>query len=311
MKEAIIVILNANAGLGHSEQLKLDVIEKFRAHGVDADVTLAADGAHMVALARAAVEKRAAVVVAGGGDGTINAVAAQLVHSETALGVLPLGTLNHFAKDLRLPLDIDSAIRTIAEGVKIRVDTAEVNGQIFINNSGLGLYPNIVRSREQQQRRFGRSKWMAFFWATINALRRYPFLRVHMCLDGIDHEHKTAFVFIGNNDYSIDGLTLGTRQKLTDGLLSVFVAPSTGRLGLLGLAVRALFGHLRESKDFDALTAKELIIESRHKKLRVSTDGEVTMMQTPLRYQIHAASLAVFVNGEALPTSEKGSLCAP
>ncbi len=310
MNESIVVILNANAGLGNHEQLKLEVTEKFRLHGVKADVTLAENGSHMVALAQAAVAKRVAVVVAGGGDGTINAVAAQLVHSHTALGVLPLGTLNHFAKDLRLPLDIDSAIQTIAQGIKIRVDTAEVNGQIFLNNSGLGLYPDIVRSREHQQRILRRGKWLAFFWASINALRLYPFLRVRMCLDGVDHEFKTAFVFIGNNHYSIEGSTLGTRQNLTEGQLSVFVAPNTGRLGLIVLAVRALFGHLRESKDFDALSAKDLVIQSRHQQLRVTTDGEVTMMQTPLRYQINAASLLVLVNAEVFPPHSGEPSCA-
>ena len=153
---------------------------------------------------------RPGVIVAGGGDGTVSTVAAALVDTDICLGVLPLGTLNHFAKDLGLPLDLEAAVRCIATGVTSRVDVGEVNGRVFVNNSSLGLYPDIVRDREQQQKRFGRGKWHALLRASIAALRRYPFLQVSLAVEGRERAYRTPFVFIGNNAYRMEGLTMAS-----------------------------------------------------------------------------------------------------
>ena len=251
----------------------------------------------MVAAARLAVEEGVGIVVAGGGDGTLNAVASVLAGGPAALGVLPLGTLNHFARDLRIPLPLDDAIANLARGVRVRVDVGEVNGRIFLNNSSLGLYPDIVRDREKQQRRLGRGKWLAFCWAVVAALRRFPFLSVRLNVNGGQHARRTPFIFIGNNEYTMQGLNIGERERLDTGMLSLYVAQRPGRLGLLRLAFRALFGRLAQARDFDALLATQMSIATRHKRLRVAIDGEVTVMATPLQYRIRAAALTVIVPG--------------
>lgn len=234
------------------------------------------------------------LVVAGGGDGTINAVASVLLDSGVHLGVLPMGTLNHFAKDLKLPLDLDQAIAAIAQGVPRRIDVGEVNGRIFLNNSSLGIYPDIVRDREQQQRYLGRGKWPAFGWAMLAALRRFPFLSVRLRVNGQEHARRTPFVFIGNNEY-LQGLTMGTRERLDSGNLSLYVAQKPTRLGLLRYAWHALWGKLAEARDFDVLLASELTIETPHRHLRVATDGEVRLMKPPLCYRSRASALSVMV----------------
>ena len=121
-----------------------------------------------------------AVIVAGGGDGTINQVASRLLDSEVSLGVLPMGTLNHFAKDMGIPLELDQAIAVIATSRARLIDVGEVNGRLFLNNSSIGLYPDVVHEREHQQQRLGRGKWLAFGSACVSALRRFPFLRVRL-----------------------------------------------------------------------------------------------------------------------------------
>ena len=120
-----------------------------------------------------AAEARAVgeLVVAGGGDGTLSAVAAALVGTDTALGVLPMGTLNHFAKDLGIPLKLEKAVQTLFTGKIARVDVGEVNGRIFLNNSSIGFYPRIVQARKREQRR-GRSKWVAFAQAAATVFRK-------------------------------------------------------------------------------------------------------------------------------------------
>jgi diacylglycerol kinase family enzyme len=289
----IAVIINGGAGGGHDKAVADSLRARFAAQGLTADVTLARNGAGIIAAAEAAVAAGATIVVAGGGDGTINAVASALVGSGVHFGVLPLGTLNHFAKDLGIPLDLDEAIRNVCAGRVRQVDVGEVNGRIFLNNSSLGLYPDIVRDRERQQRRLGRGKWPAAAWATVAALRRYPFLSVRMKVGGVEHARRTPFVFIGNNEYTMAGFSIGERSRLDGGTLSLYVAQRPGRLGLLRFAWRALLGRLAQERDFDVMLATDLEISTRHKRLRVATDGEVNVMPTPLVYRIRPGALHV------------------
>jgi diacylglycerol kinase family enzyme len=296
----ITVIINGEAGSGHDDAVATDLRARFHANGMDATVILANGGKDMIAQARDAVARGVPMIAGGGGDGTQNAVAAQLVGSGIPYGVLPMGTLNHFAKDLGIPLDLDGAVRTIATGVPKQVDVGEVNEQVFLNNSSLGLYPDIVRDREKQQSRLGRGKWPAAMWATVTALRRYPFLSVRMQADTTHLARRTPFVFIGNNEYSMEGLSVGARGRLDAGTLSLYVAQHPGRLGLLRFALRAILGGLKEERDFDVLLAKEMTIETRHKHLHVAFDGEVDRMATPLRYRIRPGALTVMVPHQAI-----------
>jgi diacylglycerol kinase family enzyme len=233
--------------------------------------------------------------VAGGGDGTLNAVASRIVGSQTVFGILPLGTLNHFAKDLGIPLDPHVALAGIPGGRVVAVDVGEVNGKYFLNNSSLGLYPDIVHDRTRQQRRLGRGKWIAFMWAVWGALRSSPFLTVRLIVNGESAPHRTPFVFIGNNAYRMEGFQIGSRAGLTDGVLSVYVAEGARRWHLVVLGLRALFGRLRQAREFREYRAPELKVETRHRRMRVATDGEVREMNSPYLYRIHAGALRVIV----------------
>jgi YegS/Rv2252/BmrU family lipid kinase len=295
MSNGLEVIINATAGTGGVEVAQR-LAEAFDACATEARIHVAHEGEEIERLARRACSNGARAIVAGGGDGTIAAVAAQLVGTKRALGVLPLGTLNHFAKDIGVPLKLEDAARNVCEGEVACVDVGEVNGQIFINNSGLGLYPRIVRRREKLQMRDHIGKWRAFFRAALAVLRRYPFLRVRLKADGQEIVRKTPFVIIGNNEYQMESFRLGARACLDAGHLSLYVAHRTGRLGLIRLAVRALFGRLQQAKDFDALSAQEIVVETRRpKRLPVATDGEVKVMTTPLHYRVLPCALRVIV----------------
>jgi diacylglycerol kinase family enzyme len=288
-----IVIVNAGSGQGNDRALVDRLARLFKAARLEAKIELAHGGEEIGAAVMSAVAARPRLVVAGGGDGTVSSVAAALVDTGIALGVLPLGTLNHFAKDLGVPLELADAVAVLSEGREDRVDVGEVNGRIFINNSSLGLYPDIVRDRERQRRRLGRGKWPALVWATIAALRRYPFLAVRLSIDGQEAVRRTPFVFIGNNEYSMEGFAIGERSGLADGRLSLYVAQRPGRWRLLLLALRALTGRLRQARDFDAMLATAIVIQSRHRRLRVATDGEVTEMTPPLQYRVRPGALVV------------------
>ena len=291
----VAFIFNAKAG-PPGEQSWLDANRP----AVDAianggPIVEAKSGEEIAQAVQRALDAQCSVIVAGGGDGTQNAVASRLVGSSMLLGVLPQGTLNHFAKDLGIPENPDDALAAIAAGNHAAIDVGEVNGHYFLNNSSLGLYPDIVRDRERQQHRLGRGKWVAFAWAVWGALRRFPFLTVRLSVDGKAAVHQTPFVFVGNNAYQMQGFQIGTRAGLQDGVLSIYVAHKPSRLGLVLLGLRALFGRLRQTREFRAFLAAELRVETRHRRLRVATDGEVRELESPFHYRIHAGALRVIV----------------
>ena len=293
-RRRIVAILNAGSGTARDASLPDTLRQLFGHAGVDVDVRPVEAGADLGAEIEAAKAAGADLIVAAGGDGTVSAVAAALVDGDIALGVLPVGTLNHFAKDLGIPLELPKAVQAIVGGRISRIDVGEVNGRVFVNNSSLGLYPDIVRDRETQQRRLGRGKWPALAWASLAALRRYSFLRVTLHIDGAEHLRRTPFVFVGNNEYQMEGFSIGGRAGgLHGGRLSVYFAQQPGRLRLLLLALRAVVGRLKQARDFEARLTTEFVIESKHPRLRVATDGEITEMDTPLRYRTRPASLRV------------------
>ncbi|MEP6955980.1 MAG: diacylglycerol kinase family protein [Chthoniobacterales bacterium] len=300
----MIVILNRSAGGPgeNSEEDDRQLRALFASHGTEVRIVHPDEGRDLSALAQEAMRDSHEVVVAGGGDGTISAVAAVLAGTAKTLGVLPLGTLNHFAKDLRIPLELEAAVATITRGHTAQIDVAEVNGRVFLNNSSLGIYPRIVAHREAQQEKLARGKWTAFAWATLQALRRFPFLDLRITVDGKQLHRRTAFLFIGNNEYEVAGFNLGGRSCLQAGRLGLYLTHRTGRFGLFRLAFRALIGRLTQAKDFDTFCVTEALIESRHARLLVATDGEVNLMETPLQYRTRPGALRVLV---PLPTDSE------
>ncbi|HVT52026.1 MAG TPA: diacylglycerol kinase family protein [Dongiaceae bacterium] len=293
-----VCILNCAAGTCDAESAAALFRRIAAEHGAACEILAPERGADLPALARRAVEQGAAIVVAGGGDGTINAVASALVGTEAALGVLPLGTLNHFAKDLGIPLALDAAIRNVFTGRPRAIDVGAVNDRLFLNNSSLGIYPRIVRLREAHQRK-GVRKWIAFAKALGYVLRhpRSLYLRIR-----IDAAHagvrKTPFIFIGNNRYEISGLSIGKRVGLAGGRIWICQAPDAGRWGLFRLTLRALAGRIRES-DLEAAEAREVWIDIHPRGADVSADGEVMRLAAPFHYRSRPGALRVIVPPEA------------
>jgi YegS/Rv2252/BmrU family lipid kinase len=291
------IIVSANAGAGNNYQMCKGAISIFNENGLETDSSLAHNGAEVIELAREAADGPYDIIVAAGGDGTVNSIASAIVDTDKVLGVLPLGTLNHFARDLKIPFDLEAAAHAIVAGNISKVDVGEVNDRIFLNNSCLGLYPIIVREREKRER-LGTGKWPAFFWATIQAFRRYPFLDVRLRVEDQQFDRRTPFAFIGNNHYAMDAFNIGLRARLDKGLLSIYIANRTTRLGLIHLGLRAVFGRLGQDKDLLALSSDEVKIETGHTHLRVALDGEVEIMNTPLRYRVRPGALRVIVPKE-------------
>jgi diacylglycerol kinase family enzyme len=226
----------------------------------------------------------------------VSRVAAGVVEADGTLGVLPLGTLNHFAKDLHIPLELDEAVQTVAAGRVGRVDVGQVNDRLFVNNSSIGLYPSIVHVRDQLQQQ-GHRKWTAMAIATARVLRRYRGVRVRIDDEGRERVWRTPFVFVGNNEYAVDGISLGSRASLDRGRLFVYLAPRVHTRDLPLLLLKALVGRAGRSGDFEIAASTELRVDTLrpHRWVRVALDGEVMKLATPLHYRTRPGALKVML----------------
>ncbi len=297
----ITVLVNRGSGTVKKQQVTAEGLrEMFQKTGTEADVRLL-PGGQIVDAARAAVKAGAEAVVAGGGDGTVRGVASVLAGGEVPLGVLPLGTLNHFATDLKIPADLEAAVRLISEGEVRALDIGEVNGEIFLNNSSLGFYPPIVQARDQEMRRSSHGKWVAMAIATFKLLPRLASLRVKISSGDWQVERRTEVLFVGTSEYQMSLLAHGAPDRLESGdHLYVYLARSRSRLGLIGLALAGLVRDVKQTRSVEDWHLPDFEVEVRKKRaIPVAFDGEVSTMKSPLLYRKRPRDLRVILPPQA------------
>jgi diacylglycerol kinase family enzyme len=293
LTRALPVIVNKNGGTAAKLGNELDdtLIEAFSAAGTTVDVQALDGGEVGDAITKAAKTGR---VVVAGGDGTAACAAQQLAGSDAELGLLPLGTLNHLARDLGLPTKLEDAAKVAATGKATAIDVAEVNGHVFVNNASIGLYPAMVRTREGLQDGKGWPKWLSAIPAAYAALERFPHHRLRVDLGDGERTIVTALLFVGNNVYSLDKGEIGQRASLTEGKLSVYAVARRSRLSLLWFAARALVGRARRDVDFVTLGECETLkVWSAGGSIEIALDGEVQRLDSPLEFRVRPGALKV------------------
>jgi YegS/Rv2252/BmrU family lipid kinase len=289
------IFINSAAGWDEKQNAPDWLRSLFAAHGWNAEVHAVGRGTNITELAQRAIEDGCRVVVAGGGDGTLNAAASALAGTDAAFGILPVGTLNHFARDLNLPLDLEQAAEVVLTGESRQVDVADVNGRIFLNNAIIGLYPEYRFVRDRHERR-GRRPWLAILSAIAAVFRRYPFLAVRMTVDGCTQLRRTPYILVANNEHAMQGYQLGTRRSLTEGKLWIYVMKRQSRWGLVRMVLSLLLGRFSAERDFEIFAASEAWVETRRqRRIGVSLDGEIVVMDTPLRFRSLPRALKVIV----------------
>jgi diacylglycerol kinase family enzyme len=297
----VVALMNAGAG-AFSQALADDVqtalSAAFAQHGVAAGIKFVeGDDLHAAAEAALKQAKRGEIdaIVVGGGDGSLRTVASLLADTHVPLGVLPLGTLNHFAKDLGIPLKVEDAAAAIARGHTRVVDLAEVNGETFINNSSIGIYPYMVIDRERRRAGHKLAKWMAMVPAFFRMLRHFPRRRLRISAEGFARPYRTPCLFVGNNEYRMELFTFGRRRHLDTGELWFYVVKPRSPFEFFLMVRRLCFGHMDQARDLDTFELKEAEISAKTSRLPVALDGEVRIMHTPLRYRSRPRALRVIV----------------
>ena len=289
------IILNSGSGTLDKQALATTIERFFRDRHIDVRVHVTRNGRELVTTSKQAAAGDAGIVVAGGGDGTIATVAHQLVACDKLLGVLPLGTFNYFAKNLGLPLEVGEALDVIADGKPTSVDVGDVNDHVFLNNAGLGLYPAALSQRESTYRRFGRSQLASHLSVVLVLLAPPPFVNLTVTADGQRLSRRTPLLFIGVNAHQLESLGMPARECLAARQLTLVITRPMGALALGRLGLRALFRGLKDANAFEAVCADEIVIGLRRKRVRVALDGEVRIVETPLRVRLMRDALRVLV----------------
>jgi diacylglycerol kinase family enzyme len=235
-----------------------------------------------------------AVVVAGG-DGSVNCAAGVAAGSEMVLGVLPMGTFNHFAKDLGMPTDgIASSVSWLARAHPLSVDIGEVNGKVFVNNASIGVYPKMVADREAIRSDRGWGKIRAAPVAIARTLRHLPVHRLRVSVDETSPaEVSTPFLFVGNGSFDDHGQRVGRRTSLTDHRLGVYCITTSRRWPLIVNAIRSRVSGIASTPRMQRRLGEKMVVDSDDVRLAIALDGEPTELRVPLTFRSRAGALRV------------------
>jgi diacylglycerol kinase family enzyme len=302
----IDVILNHGSGTADKEALAGRIAAYFTSAGLQPEVTVVRGGAELLSAASRAAAGDAGTVVAGGGDGTIAAVAAPLVGTARRLGVLPLGTFNYFARRFDVPPDLDDALRVIAHGVPTPADVGDVNGRIFLNNSSIGLYPTVLQQRETTYSRLGRSRAVAYASLAFVLVQPPALLNLRLEADGVPLARRTPLLFVGTNEYQMASFGIPGGACIRSARLASYITRPLGVVPLWRLALRAFFRGLHGAAELEVVCAQELRVSLRRRRVRVALDGEVLVLDTPLHFRMRAGALTVLTGPASRTSAEQG-----
>lgn len=288
----MIVILNRGAGR-HQDETQAQIEKFFRSRGVVARMLVARDGGEIARLAADAARSEAEVIVAAGGDGTIDGIASVLADTGKILGVIPLGTFNLLARRLNIPMDLEGALQTSVNGRVAEINVGEVNGRVFLSRSSVGLYPLALRQREKMYRRFGRSRLIALLSGATALMRSGNIMTIRLTTEKDGRLFRSRFVFVCNNPAELEYFDLTGRQCIDADKFAVYVARPLSRPGIVRLAFRMLGRRAQECRDFETFCARDVSFEIKPPRVPVSLDGEVEIMRSPLHYRLRLGALHI------------------
>lgn len=299
------VVINAGSGRHDSHEQQALIARMLEQGGRAHEFLRVDEPARIGEVARRAVElaqARQGVVVAAGGDGTINAVASAVLGSGCPFGVLPQGTFNYFGRAHAIPQDTEAAARALLGAGVAPVQVGQVNGKLFLVNASLGLYPQLLEDREAWKLRFGRSRFVAFLSGIATLLQSRKQLQLQIELAGQAVALRTPTLFIGNNPLQLSrvGIDDVQTEAVDHGQLAAIVVRPIGTLALLGLVVRGVLGQLGDADNIDSFSFRRLTVRPKSiRRIKVATDGEIAWMRTPLVFEVAAHPLLLLVPAPA------------
>lgn len=296
------IIYNAKSGF-HATQhddLYEKIMTMYTEHGFEIQVFELGAEANFAQMMQAVIQRHQqsqhrGVVVAAGGDGTLNAVAEHLCGQGIAMGIIPMGTFNYVARVLNIPLDIFAAAEVIAKGQPRAIHVASINHKVYLNNASLGLYPLFIKKREFYNKHFGRFTLHAYTSGLDVLLRDRKELKLTVTVDGKPYPVVTPLMFFGNNQLQLRDLNLKIAECAEQGRVAGVVVAKTARLDLFRMLWHVIRGTIDQAKDVHSFCADEVIVESRKRFLTVAVDGELMVLKTPLKFAVQKNALQMMV----------------
>jgi diacylglycerol kinase family enzyme len=293
---ALLFVINDSAGALDVDAKRAVIESALAAHGRKGELLTCgpAELAHVATKAAAAAVARDTAVIAVGGDGSLSTVAQAAHAAGCAMGVIPYGTFNYFARTHGIPTEPAAAALQLLEARPRPVQVGAINDRVFLVNASLGVYPELLQDREAYKARFGRSRWVAFVAGCATLLRAQRRLRLHIEAGSTVRDMQTLTLFVGNNPLQLQQLGAEPEDTLPgtpgNGSLAALVLRPIGTLSMLGLMLHGAMGRLGEAAGMESFEFTHMVVKPRlapgRREIVVAFDGEVARMRTPIEVRV-------------------------
>ncbi|WP_075290237.1 diacylglycerol/lipid kinase family protein [Pararhizobium arenae] len=275
------------------------VEEVFRAAGHEIEIEAVSGSEMGDVLERAARRDDLDAIIAGGGDGTISSAASVAWKNGMPLGIVPAGTMNLFARSLKLPLDIWKVLDVLAAGHIIDADIGSADGRAFVHQFSAGLHARMVRLRDSYSFASRPGKIMASTRAAVGVIFNPPEFEVDIHIDGKEERRKISAISVSNNHFGRD--TLMYADSVTGGHLGFYTAPPLKPVGVAKLAFDIVRGKFRDSAIITETTGQAVDLHFPKSKGRTNCviDGELLPLGREVALRVHPGELKLLV-GEDL-----------
>jgi diacylglycerol kinase family enzyme len=301
-EDPVFIVLNISSGRGDAQVRRAAIQSVLEEAGQRHQFLVVDDTRQLPVVAQRAVElaqHQQGVVVAAGGDGTINTVAQAVWKSGWPFGVLPQGTFNYFSRTHGIPADPTEATKALLHARVQPVQAGLLNERVFLVNASLGLYPQLLEDREAYKKQFGRRRLVAVWAGLMTILRTHRQLVLQLEHEGKARTVRTTTLVVGNNVMQLEQLGIPEAGALQQGQLVAITVRPVGSLAMVWLAVRGALGQLGEADNVRSFAFKRLTVRLRHPygrhRIKVAMDGEVTWLSWPLVFTVAPTPLRLLV----------------
>ena len=293
------IVQNAGSGRGSTEQVQQIIRDVLDEAGRTYTFLTVQKPTLLTETAQKALrmaKEQNGVVVAAGGDGTLNAVARVVLSSGVPFGILPQGTFNYFGRTYGISQDTELSTRSLLDAVIEPVQVGMLNGQAFLVNASLGLYPTLLEDREAYKQRYGRSRLVALWSGLVTLFRVHRQLRLEMEIEGRPTRLRTPTLVVGNNALQLEQIGIGDPATLAQGKLVAMGPKPVGTFQLYKLLALGLISRLGEAENAFSFDFTKLVVNPHgSRRVKVAMDGEISHVQTPLVFTVAKDKLQLLV----------------
>ncbi len=290
-QKKIVFIINPISGARRHKNLETLIARHLNKKKYTYDIKYTQYAGHAVHLSHEAVEKGTDIIVAVGGDGSINEVASQMINTPSALGIIPLGSGNGLARHLGIPRFIPWAIRLINNGNITKIDTATVNDKPFISIAGLGFDAHVAKLFAKDSRR----GFLTYAHIIANNYLYYKPKKYKLKFeDGKKIKTKALFVSFANSNQFGFNTAIAPNAQLKDGMLDICIVQKPKIFDLPIVANLLLLRAIDKSQYVQTIRSARFTI-SQSKNRVVNIDGEAIKIDKKLKVKVHPLSLKIII----------------